>query len=88
MNDVVIVRRGRDGRDYPVPMPPPEEERSLARVLAHLLICGQGMSYRTAQRSMREEHGLRRSLGQLYYVIHHFECGPGCLSVQGGDDDR
>jgi len=75
VNAVVIeVRRGRDGKLYPPRMPTPEAERSQARVLAHALVHGRGLSIRQAQRQMREEHGLRRSLGQIHRELHAYIC--------------
>lgn len=37
---------------------------------------------------MREERGIRRRLGQIYYDIHHFECGPDCLSTRAAEDSH
>ena len=37
---------------------------------------------------MRDERGIRRSLGQIFYDIHHFECGAGCLSARAAEDNH
>jgi hypothetical protein len=75
VNAIVIeVRRGRDGKLYPVRMPTPEEERGRARWLAHDLVHRGGLSLRQAQQAMREVYGVRRSLGQVHADLHRFEC--------------
>lgn len=80
MNAVVIeVRRGADGKLYPPRMPLPQAERDRLRVLVHNLVCRDKLSIRQAQRVMREEYGVRRSLGQLHADLHRFEC-PRCAS--------
>ena len=71
---VIEVRRGRDGKLYPPRMPTPLAERERARTLAHQLICGRKLSYRAAQAALRDEFGIRRSLGQVYADLTRFEC--------------
>ena len=80
------VIKGRDGKLYPPRMPLPRADLNRARWAAHRLICGQGLSYRAAQAVMRDERGIRRSLGTIAYDIRNFNCGAGCLSAQAGGD--
>ena len=84
VNAVVIeVRRGRDGKLYPPRMPTPLAEREQqARTLAHQLHCGQGLSFRAVQAALRGQHGIRRSLGQVYNDLTRFEC-PRCADAAG-----
>jgi hypothetical protein len=75
VNAVVIeVRRGRDGKHYPMRMPTPPDERERARTLAHRLHCADGLSFRQVQRALADQHGIRRSLGQLHADLTRFEC--------------
>jgi hypothetical protein len=79
---VIEVRRGRDGKLYPPRMPTPPDERDLARRLAHTLVHRDGLPIRAAQRAMREQHGVRRSLGQVWKDLHSFTC-PYCRQEAG-----
>jgi hypothetical protein len=75
VNAVVIeVRRGRDGKLYPPRMPLPQAERDRARALAHRLVCRDGLSIREAQRCMREDYGVRRSLGIIHADLAGYQC--------------
>lgn len=71
---VIEVRRGRDGKLYPARMPTPAAERNRARWLAHNLVHRDHLSVRAAQRVMREQYGVRRSVGQIWNDLHRFEC--------------
>ena len=87
MNAVVIeVRRGRDGKHYPMVMPLPPDERNRLRWLAHSLHCEGGLSIRGTQAAMREQHGVRRSIGQIHEDLHRFSCQY-CADAEAGEAD-
>jgi len=71
---VVEVRRGRDGKLYPPRMPLPPEELARVRSLAHKLRCAGDLSIRGVQKAMLEEHGVRRSVGQVWNDLTRYEC--------------
>jgi hypothetical protein len=64
-------------------MPLPRAELNRLRWLEHHLVHRDGLSIRAAQRTMRESHGARRSLGAIHYDLTHFVCGPDCPSAGG-----
>jgi hypothetical protein len=74
---VVEVRRGKDGKHYPMRMPIPLADRQRARALAHGLVHRDGCSIRQAQKVMHEQYGLRRSVGIIAYDLREFTC-PRC----------
>jgi hypothetical protein len=78
---VIETVRGSDGKRYlPRQLAPAELRR--VRILAHALICRDGLSYRQAQQAMLSGYAVRRSLGQLHKDLHRFACGlPQCLCV-------
>ena len=61
---IISVRRGRDGRDYPVVMPPPADWRWQVIVLTHELCHERGMAIRQAQAELLSR-GYRRSRGSV-----------------------
>ena len=61
---VIPVRRGKDGRDYPVIMPPPVEWRWEVVSLLHNLVHVRGMTHRQAQAELLAQ-GYRRSTGSI-----------------------
>jgi hypothetical protein len=65
---VISVRRGRDGKDYPVTMPPPKPWRYKVVVLTHQLAHEQGLSERATQRELLAR-GYRRSAGTVHYDL-------------------
>ncbi len=78
MNTVVVeVRVRRDGKRYPVTWKLPDKDRWRAVNLAHRLVHRDHLSIRAAQRVLLEQHGLRRSVGQLWKDLHGFTC-PQC----------
>lgn len=79
---VIEVRRGRDGKCYPSPMPTPKAERNRLRWLAHNLCCRDKLSIRAAQRVMLSQYAVRRSRGQIHKDLLNFCCGPRCVSAE------
>jgi hypothetical protein len=75
MNAPLIVVRRVDGRLYPATWPhtPPEVVRHL-QALAHLLRCGEGLTYTQVQAAMLERYGERRSVGQIWKDVHRVRC--------------
>jgi hypothetical protein len=71
---MVVLRRGRDHKLYPVDLPLPKAEHDRLVGLSHLMRCGRGLSYRQAQRALAEQLGVRRSLGAIFRDVHHYEC--------------
>jgi hypothetical protein len=71
---IVEVRKGRDGKFYPMVMPVPLADRQRARALAHGLVHRDGLTIRAAQRVMKEQYGLRRSVGIIAYDLRNFTC--------------
>jgi hypothetical protein len=75
---MIVVRRGRDGKDYPA-VPLTHAERNRARWAAHHAVCRDGMTIRQAQAAMAAQ-GIRRSIGIIMHDLQNFEC-PHCPHV-------
>jgi hypothetical protein len=71
--NTVVLRRGRDGKDYPA-APLTRTERRRARWLSHTLIHRDGLSIRAARKVMAESHGVRRSVGAIAADLRGYEC--------------
>jgi hypothetical protein len=75
VNAIVIeVERRRDGGYYPLGGSLPLAERGRAIRLAHALVCRDKLPYRQAQAAMLAQHGIRRSLGQVYKDVRGYAC--------------
>jgi hypothetical protein len=79
VNTVIVDVRimGRYGKLYQPRRPLPKAERNRLRWLAHRLRCEDGLSIRQVQATMRDSHGVRRSVGQIHNDLVRFEC-PSC----------
>jgi hypothetical protein len=86
VSDAVIiqVRRGKDGKDYPVPMPPDKRWRWQVIKLTHQLAHEQGLSEAAARRELLAR-GYRRSAGSIHYDLSRPV--PGCPGCQAAGDD-
>jgi hypothetical protein len=78
---VVEVRRGKDGKSYPIGGDLPVADRARAIRLVHALVHRDKLSIRAAQAIMLGQHGLRRSLGQLHKDLTGYAC-PVCEPEQ------
>ncbi len=65
---IIRTRRGRDGKDYPVTMPPPRAWRWEVITLTHQLAHEQGLSERQTQAELLAR-GYRRSAGSIHYNL-------------------
>lgn len=75
---VVTVRPGRDGKLYQTPwLRAVPAELNRVRWLTHRLHCQQGLSHRAVQRTLLDQHGIRRSTGVIARDLALFEC-PSC----------
>jgi hypothetical protein len=79
---IIPVRRGKDGRDYPVQMPPPKAWRYEVIKLTHELAHSQGLSERATQAELLRR-GYRRSAGTVHYDLTR----PMCEHCRAADDD-
>jgi hypothetical protein len=79
---VISTRRGRDGRDYPVQMPPPKPWRWLVVTITHELAHVQGLSLRKTQAGLLAR-GYRRSRGIIAADLERRM--PGCPVCQASD---
>jgi hypothetical protein len=68
----IVLRRGKDGKDYPA-TPLTREQRNRARRLAHQLVHSDRLSIRGAQQVMAES-GIRRSVGAIAADLRDYEC--------------
>ncbi len=72
---IIRVRRGRDGKDYPVPMPPTKAWRWEVVTLTHQLAHEQGLSEAVTRRELLAR-GYRRSAGTIHFDLTR--CMPTC----------
>jgi hypothetical protein len=81
---IIQVARGRDGKHYPSPMPPPPADRIKIIGRLHELCHGEGLSEREAQRQLLAE-GWRRSTGSVHYDLTRR--WPGCPGCRAAGDE-
>ena len=73
MNTLVVVRRYRDGRLYPVGGRLPEADHQRAINLVHALRCRDRLSYRQVVARLADE-GLRVSVGSVHAWSRAYTC--------------
>jgi len=71
--NTIVLRRGRDGKDYPA-RPLTRQERARAIRLAHQLVHDHHLSVRVAQQVMADRYGIRRAVGSIAHDLEAFEC--------------
>jgi hypothetical protein len=80
---IIEVQRGRDGKRYPSPMPPPQAWRAEVIAITHELAHGQGLSEAATQAELLAR-GYRRSAGSVHYDLTRR--WPGCEWCQAAGD--